>query len=396
MPWKEPNVVDLRYELLRRLEAGERVSDLAREYGVSRKTIYKFQKRLRVQGIEGLRDLTRRPERLARKLPEEVEQAVLRLKKKYPTWGAKKIRARLPEAYPGVHVPAVSTVHAMLERNGAVKRRRRRRKVAGTLSPLTTPKQPNQVWGADFKGQFRLSDRSYCYPLTTSDLYSKYVLQCEALSSTREEPVLEAFWELFHTHGLPESIRIDNGVPFATTAAWGLSRLSVMWLRLGIEVQRIRPGCPQQNGSHERMHRTLKQEATRPAGRNLLEQQEKLDTFQRVFNHERPHEALAMRVPADVYCSSSRACPAKLPELDYPFADDVLTVHSEGHVGLHGRHRFYLTKPLAGQQVGVQEQLDGRWLVAFAAYDLGLYDPRQRRFEPFETLRDSSLGAQLT
>ncbi len=395
MPWKEPNLVDIRYELLSRLQAGERVTELAREYGVSRKTVYKFKKRLELQGVQGLRDDTRRPARLARKLPGEVEHAVLALKKKYPTWGAKKIRARLPHAFPGVHVPAASTVHCILDRNGGVKRRRRRRKVAGTGKPLSVPERTNHVWGADFKGQFRLANRSYCYPLTTTDLFSRYLLQCEALSSTAEEPAIEAYWELFVEHGLPDVIRVDNGVPFASTALWGLSRLSVLWLRLGIEVQRISPGCPEQNGCHERMHRTLKLDATRPPGRNLLEQQEKLDTFQRVFNHERPHEALDMQVPADVYRPSFRPCPPRLPELDYPFADDVLRVQSDGTLRLRGRHRFYLTMPLAGQHVGIQEQDDGRWLIAFAAYDLGLYDPTTRRFAPFDSLRDSSLGAQL-
>jgi hypothetical protein len=257
------------------------------------------------------------------------------------------------------------------------------------------PQRVNHVWGADFKGQFRLGDRSYCYPLTASDLFSRYLLVCEAFASTREDPVIEHFVHAFLEHGLPDSIRVDNGVPFATTARWGLSRLSVLWLRLGITVQRITPGCPQENGCHERMHRTLKLEATRPAGRHLLEQQEKLDQFRNVFNNDRPHEALNMRVPADVYRPSSRPLRWPMPEPTYPLADDVLRADSDGHLRLHGGHRVYLAAPLAGEYMGVQEQQDGRWLIGFAGHDLGLYDPTQRAFAPFDSLRDSSLGVQL-
>ena len=190
-------------------------------------------------------------------------------KRRYPNWGAKKIRSRLPALFPGLHVPAASTIHLILDRHGAVKRRRRRRTVAESTTALSPPKRPNHVWGADFKGQFRLGDRSYCYPLTASDLFSRYLLRCEALASTAEEPAIEGFFDLFREYGLPDAIRSDNGVPFATTAQWGLSRLSVLWMRLGIEVQRIEPGCPQQNASHERMHLTMKTEAVRTAAKHL-------------------------------------------------------------------------------------------------------------------------------
>lgn len=393
VPWKEPNIVDIRYELLSRLRSGERVIDLAREYGVSRKTIYKYKARLEQRGVAGLCDEVRRPKRLARKLPEEIEKAVLELKKKYPTWGARKLRERLPIAYPGIHLPAASTVHQILVRSGCVRARRRRRHPAGPIAPLTAPQRPNHVWAIDFKGQFRLRDRTYCYPLTTSDLFARFVLQCDALSSTHEEPVIEAFGELFREHGLPEVIRSDNGVPFASTALAALSRLAVLFLRLGIRIERIAPGCPQDNGCHERMHRTLKSDATRPPGAHLIHQQEIFDRFRKTFNHERPHEALDMAVPADVYRPSPRQCPERLPDLEYPFAHDVRRVESSGHLRLYGKHRFFLASPLGGQHVGVQEQHDGCWLIGFAAYDLGLYDPVQHKFQPFDPIRDSSLGA---
>ncbi|WP_456415320.1 IS481 family transposase [Oceanithermus profundus] len=381
--------MDLRYELMKRLEAGERVTDLAREYGVSRKTIYKFKERWERSGLEGLRDLRRRPHRLARRLPKELEEAVLCIKREHPTWGAKKIREMLPRRFPSLPVPAHSTIYEILKRHGLVRRRRKRTPLRSPCEPLQRPAHSNHIWAADFKGHFRLQDASYCYPLTVSDLHSRFVLLVEALSSTAEEAALEAFAELFRSRGLPERIRVDNGVPFCSAGNWGLSRLRVLWMRLGITVERIQPGQPQQNGIHERMHRTLKAECARPAARHLLAQQQRFDEFVHTFNLVRPHEALGMDTPAQHYESSPRPCPERLPEPEYPLADLVRTVNSNGTVTLFQRHTIFLAAPLRGQIIGLQEQPDGRWVIAFARHDLGIYDPIQRRFRPFEHLRPS-------
>ena len=395
MPWKDPSIVETRMELLTRLRAGERVTDLAREYGVSRKTIYKFKSRVEQEGALGLNDRSRRPERLAKALDPAVERAVLQVKKKYPTWGARKIRAVLPRRYPGLHVPAASTVHEMLKRNGAVVPRKKRHKTRLSDDGLTKPTAPNHVWAADFKGQFRTGDGRYCYPLTATDLHSRFLLLCEALPSTEEDAALAAFTRLFLQHGLPEVVRTDNGVPFASAGYWGLSRLSTFWIRLGIHVERIERGQPQQNGCHERMHRTLKLETARPSARHLVAQQEKFDTFEHTFNNIRPHESLDMEPPASRYRPSTRVFTGDFPEVDYPLADDVKRVDRYGQIRLYGRHKLHLSTALQGHEVAIAEQPTGLWTIGFCQYDLGAYDPAARNFVRHETLRPSSLGALI-
>jgi putative transposase len=239
------------------------------------------------------------------------------------------------------------------------------------------------VWAADYKGQFRLGNREYCYPLTATDLHSRLILAVEALDGTDEEQAREVFEETFTKYGLPSVIRTDNGTPFASAGALaGLTRLSAYWLRLGIRHERTEPAHPEQNGCHERMHRTLKAETTRPARNNLLQQQERFDEFQREFNEERPHDALEMKRPAEIYRPSERRLPRPLPEPAYPLHDDVLTVSRAGHIRLPRGRQVFLSYALVQQQVGLREEADGRWLVTFASLDLGHYDPRTGRFDP--------------
>jgi transposase InsO family protein len=261
--------------------------------------------------------------RYANQLPEQIERLIVGTKREKPHWGARKIRELLVRKLAGdVRIPARSTVHAVLDRHGLVsqaRKRNRANKAVGT--PLSQAAAPNDLWCTDFKGEFRLGDGRYCYRLTVTDQVSRYVLACEALESTKEEPVIEAFVRLFKECGLPLAIRSDNGLPFASpNGLYNLSKLSVFWLRLGIAVERIQPGNPQQNGRHERMHLTLKKETTRPPGMNILQQQARFDAFVSGFNEERPHEALAMRTPGELYTASSRAYQG-LPELEYPFHD---------------------------------------------------------------------------
>ena len=373
--------MDERMRFVIRLKDGESMASLCREFGISRKTGYKIFERYEECGLEGLSDRTRRPFRYANQLPEQVEAAIVSTKREKPHWGARKIRERLVRRLPhAVRVPAASTIHAVLDRHDLVSRPRRpRTRAEGT--PLSEGLSPNDLWCTDFKGEFMLADRRYCYPLTVTDHASRYLLLCEALESNAEKPVFTAFERLFKERGLPGAIRSDNGVPFASpNGLFNLSKLSVWWLRLGIGIERIRPGHPQQNGRHERMHLTLKQQATRPAGANLLQQQAKFDAFIEEFNRERPHEALAMKCPAEVYRPSTRPYQG-IPEPHYPFHDKTLLVTSCGRLCLH-RKKINLSTSLAGQAVGIKEVEDGIWLVSFMSYDLGYIDLEERTLQP--------------
>src|SRR5579862_6159433 len=374
--------MDERPKFIARLLDGEQMAGLCREFGISRKTGYKILTRYNATGLEGLTDRSRRPYRHANQLPIQIETLIVRVKQDKPSWGAPKIRERLSRLYPDVHAPAISTVHAVLDRHGLVKRRtRRRNRAQGTT--LSRAAQPNELWCADYKGEFMLADRRYCYPLTITDFASRYLIACEALSTTREVYAFSVFESVFKEFGLPRAIRTDNGVPFASpNSLFNLSKLSVWWLRLGIEIERIKPGHPQQNGRHERMHLTLKLEATKPAAKNFLQQQARFDDFIEVFNNERPHEALDMKCPAEVYKASLRPY-AGLPDIDYPFHDRTIVVTHCGRICL-GRKKINFSTVFAGQAVGIKEIHDDIWLVTFMDYDLGYFDLETRVLEPLE------------
>ncbi len=382
MPWKECQIVQERLRFIARLLDGEKMAGLCREFGISRKTGYKIYNRYKDCGIDGLTDRSRRPYRHANQLPMQIEKLIVNLKKEYPHWGAPKIRERLRRVYPDVHCPAISTVHAVLDRNGLVKRRKRRRyKAQGTA--LSRATAPNELWCADYKGEFMLTDRRYCFPLTVTDFASRYLITCDALSTTKEVYAFSVFERAFKDFGLPTAIRTDNGIPFACpNSLFGLSKLSVWWLRLGINIERIKPGHPEQNGRHERMHLTLKTEATRPASENFLQQQVRFDEFIERYNQERPHQALDMKIPADLYTSSPR--PYKgLGDLDYPFHDWTATVTTCGRI-CYKRRKINLSTVFAGQKVGVKQVSDRIWLVSFMQYDLGYFDHETCRLEPIE------------
>lgn len=364
--------MDERLRFVARLLDGEKMAPLCREFGIARKTGYKIFNRYQQCGFEGLTDRSRRPYRQANRLPEPVEKVIVRLKKEKPNWGAPKIRERLKRRYPDIRPPAISTVHAVLDRHGLVKRRKRKRyKAKGTA--LSRPRQPNELWCADYKGEFMLADKRYCYPLTITDFASRYLITCEALSTTKARYAFTVFERTFKEFGLPRAIRTDNGVPFASPhSLFGLSQLSVWWLRLGIAIERIKPGHPEQNGRHERMHLTLKKEATKPAAANFLQQQAKFDDFVDEFNNERPHQALDMKFPAERYRRSKRAYRG-LEHVDYPFHDRIITVTQCGRV-CFGKQKINLSKAFAGQNVGIMEVADKIWLVSFMDYDLGFFD----------------------
>src|ERR1700757_209915 len=382
MPWKECSVMDERLQFVARRLAGEQMADLCREFGISRKTGYKIFDRYKECGIQGLTDRSRRPHHYAHKQPFQVENYILNVKREHASWGARKIRERLIRRFSGIKIPAKSTIHALLDRHGFVERRGpARRRSQGT--PLSLGQTPNELWCTDYKGQFLLGNGRYCFPLTVSDHASRFLLLCEALDSTREDPAFTVFERLFKERGLPANIRSDNGVPFASAhALFHLSKLAVWWLRLGIGIERIKPGHPQQNGRHERMHLTLKKEATRPPGVNSLQQQERFDAFLREFNTERPHEALDMKCPAELYTASARAY-AGLPDLTYPFHDRDVVVTACGRLCLH-RKKINISTVLAGQKLGIKEVDDGIWLVSFMHYDLGYFDLEQKTLQPLD------------
>lgn len=379
MPWRESAIMDERLRFVARLLDGEKMAVLCREFDISRKTGYKIFSRYKDCGLEGLTDRSRRPYRQANRLPFQVEKRIVQLKHEHPTWGAPKIREKLRRLHTELSLPAISTVHAILDRHGLVSRGRRPRyHAAGT--PLEQATAPNDLWCADYKGEFMLTDRRYCDPLTITDAATRYLLSCEALESTQEALAFTVFARTFQDFGLPRAIRTDNGVPFASRSAFfGLSKLAVWWLRLGIRLERIAPGKPQQNGRHERMHLTLKQEATRPAGRNFLQQQAKFDRFLQCYNFERPHQALNMQYPAERYATSPRPYNG-LGELEYPFHDRTIMVTTCGRICLDGR-KINLSHVFAGQKVGIKEVSERIWLVTFMHYDLGFFDHQSARVE---------------
>jgi transposase InsO family protein len=381
MPWKASSVMEERLRFVARLVEGEEMSHLCREFGISRKTGYKIFERYQEHGLEALTDRSRRPVRYANQLPSQIEGLIVSLKRDKPHWGARKLRELLLRRLAGdVRVPAISTIHAVLDRHGLVKRMNKRRQRANG-TPLSAGLMPNDLWCADYKGEFQLGNKAYCYPLTVTDHASRYLLLCEALESTREELAFTAFERLFQERGLPCAIRSDNGVPFASAnALFNLSKLSVWWLRLGIEIERIKPGKPQQNGRHERMHLTLKKEATRPPGLNSLQQQARFDEFVQEFNTERPHQAIGMKCPAEIYTPSPRPYQG-LPELTYPFHDREILVTACGRLCLH-RKKVNISTVLAGQRLGIKEVDEGIWLVSFMHYDLGYIDLEQRTLQP--------------
>jgi putative transposase len=376
--------MDERLRFVARLLEGEKMAPLCAEFGISRKTGYKIFERYKDCGLTAFTDRSRRPFRQANRLPPPLEATIVRLKREYPGWGAPKIREKLRQQVPDLpQLPAISTVHAVLDRHGLVQRRRRRGHPAPAGTVLSRPAEPNALWCADFKGEFMLGNRRYCYPLTITDFASRYLLACEALATTQETFAFTVFEQTFREYGLPQAIRTDNGVPFASRhALYGLSKLAVWWLRLGIRIERIQPGQPQQNGRHERMHLTLKKEATRPAEANVLQQQARFDAFVECYNQERPHQALDMKVPADFYQRSPRVYRG-LAELTYPYHDATVPVTRCGRLCFQGR-KVSLSQVFAGQNVGVIQVGERVWLVTFMQYDLGYFDDEAARVQPID------------
>lgn len=355
MAWREVLPMDERHRFVLEAEQGVcTFSELCDEYAISRKTGYKWFNRYLDEGLEGLEERSRVPKSCPHRTQEYVERVVEAERKRHPSWGPKKLADTLATKHTDLEIPAPSTIGEVLKRRGLVKPRRRRshpvRKWPGRLSE---PERPNQVWGADFKGWFRTRDGKRCDPLTISDLFSRYVIDCRALLGQQDGLVRPVFKQIFGAFGLPDVIRIDNGPPFGSEGVLGLSALSVWWIQLGIRVEYIEPGCPEQNGVHERMHRTLKAETTCPPERNIREQQKRFDRWMKEFNEDRPHEALGMRRPAEIYKPSSRSYPKRISGFGYPPEFEVRRVRSNGQIVWNQRQRA-IGRAFRGVQIGLE------------------------------------------
>ena len=382
MPWQELSPVNLRMRFVAEWDTGcWSMAELCADYAISRKTGYKWLDRFDVGGPAGLRDRSRRPVHSPSATDPTLVDALVDLRQHHPTWGARKLLKVVKRTRPDAAWPRRSTVCDLLKARGLVRSKPRRSGRRSTARPLAVITRPNETWTTDFKGQFRTRDGLYCYPLTLRDGFSRYVLRCDALLTSRYDVTRPCFERAFEEYGLPDRIRSDNGGPFASTGFAGLSRLSVWWMRLGILLERIEPAHPEQNGSHEQFHRVLKAETARPPAASAAGQQRRFTRFRREYNQQRPHEALGDEVPAHYYQPSPRSLPRRLPPLEYPGHWEVRLVSSEGHISWDGRLQF-LCEALAGERVGLEAVDDGLWTIHYATVALGRFDERQRRVYP--------------
>jgi transposase InsO family protein len=381
MPWKETSTLEQRKELITRWQAGEEtVAQLCREYEISRQTAYKWIQRFEQSGESGLEELSRAPHQAARAMPEKMAERIVSVRREHPRWGPRKILGYLERKSPAVSWPAPSSVGALLKREGLVVGRRKRLRVPSYSTPLAHADFPNRVWCADFKGWFVCADGQRCDPLTSTDACSRFLLRCQHVPKTDGVHVRSVFEAMFREYGLPEAIRTDNGAPFASKAPGGLSRLSMWWLRMGIRHERIAPGCPQQNGRHERMHQTLKQETAAPPRANLRRQQEAFRAFKQEYNYERPHEALGNRTPAEVYAPSPRGYPSHLPELEYPAGAHLRWVSQQGSVKWKSQ-RTFISEVLGREAVGLIEIEEDLFEVYYGPIFLGWLDGHHAVFQ---------------
>lgn len=354
------------------------MAELCREFGISRKTGYKWVERYRQHGVEGLADHSRAPRRHPNGVPTEIEEKIVAFRRIHRYWGPDKLRIRLLRLHPRTAWPAVSTFGEILKRHGLVVPRRRSRRTPPYTAPFRGSKQPNDVWCADFKGWFRTGDGSRCDPFTLSDSYSRFLIRCQAVLRPNYDHVKPLFDAAFREYGLPRAIRTDNGPPFATTTVGGLSRLSIWWLKLGIIPERIEPGKPEQNGRHERMHRTLKEATATPPRQSLRTQQKAFDRFRKEYNEERPHQALKNLTPADLFCRSPRRYPLRILEITYPRGTVTRHIRAQGEFRWHGQQVF-LSETLAGEDVAFSPITGQRWQIRWGEIKLAIYDEKNGR-----------------
>lgn len=375
MPWKELKPMDQKIQFIADYtrQVGS-ISELCQRYGISRKTGYKWIQRYTELGLSGLAEQSKKPQYHPLQTPLKIRRRIIEIRNasRIPL-GAKKISVILAQELAAIDVPSPSTINNILKAEGLVKPRRKRRRVSPYGKALRAGSKPNDLWSVDFKGQFKLTNRQWCYPLTVMDDYSRYLLAIESQRNVRTVETRKSFERLFCEFGLPERIRSDNGVPFATKATGGLSALSIWWIKLGIRPERIAAGQPQQNGRHERMHKTLKAAATKPPSASFSSQQRRFDVFRGAYNSERPHEALFQQMPRDWFTPSSRTYPCPLMPIEYPRYFEVRKVASSGVVYWHSG-QAYISHLLAGEWVGLEEIGENIYDVYFSFYRLGRLD----------------------
>jgi len=382
MPWKKSSVMEEKLRFVFEYQQRQRtMTELCQRYEISRETGYVWLRRYQAVGLEGLREKSRAAQRHGNQTSAEIEQMVLELREAHSRWGPRKLKRVLEDNEPGRVWPAASTIGALLKREGLMAGRRKRRRTAPYTEPLAHADGPNRVWCADFKGWFRTGDGERIDPLTITDAHSRYLFRCQAVEKTDTARVQAIFEAVFREYGMPEAIRTDNGAPFASTAIAGLSRLAVWWMKLGIVAERIAAGHPEQNGRHERMHRTLKQETAQPPAANRREQQRVMERFRQEYNQVRPHEALGMRTPAAVYELSPRSFPSHVPEPEYPDTMLVYRVQQKGHFRWK-RQEVFLSEVLWGEPVGLLPIDDSWFTVYFAQVPIARFDSKQLRVTP--------------
>ena len=377
MPWKVDDVVEQRYRFIVEWQRGELdLAELCRQFQISRQTGYKWIERYEGNGLEGLQDRSRAPHAHPNEVAGAVEDRIVGVRAKYPLWGARKIRAYLERE--GGMPPATSTIGEILKARGLTVARKRRERRPRRSDPLMHAEGANWVWCADFKGWFRTGDGRRCDPLTITDAYTRYLLRCQAVKAEdtlHAKPVFEA---AFREYGLPARIRTDNGAPFASNGDTGLSALAVWWIKLGIYPERIRPGKPQENGRHERMHLTLQQATASPPAANWRQQQQRFDRFRQQYNHERPHEALGMMAPGQIYEASGQPWPSRLPEMTYDPDWGVRRVGEGGRIRWQGG-RVFVSHALEGETVGLKPIGEQAWELYFSFYPLGVAEGKRSR-----------------
>jgi len=387
MPWKASSVMEEKLRFVFEYELDERsMTELCQRYEIARETGYVWLRRYRQAGAAGLIEHSRATHRHGNQTPEDLEQLVLELRQAHMRWGPRKLKRVLERDQPGRVWPATSTIGALLKREGLVVARKKRWHTAPYTAPLAHANEANRVWCADFKGWFRTADGQRIDPLTISDAHSRYLLRCQAVEKTDTARVQAIFEAAFREYGMPEAMRTDNGPPFASRAVAGLSRLAVWWIKLGIVPERIAAGHPEQNGRHERMHRTLKQETAQPPAANRREQQRTLDRFRQEYNHVRPHEALQMQTPAAVYQPSARTFPERVPEPQYPEPMLVRSVRPHGHFRWK-KYDVFLSEVLWGERVGLLPE-DDRWFtIYFAQLPIARFDSHKLQVTPLPETR---------
>lgn len=364
---------------------GERtMTELCRTYGIARKTGYKWLERYHAAGPSGLEEVTHKPKTCPQATPEDIVNQVLEVRYKYPTWGARKIHAKLEKSRPDTEWPAVSTISEILKRAGLVAKSKHRRRVMASEEPCCKATGPNHLWCMDFKGFFRCQNRQRCDTFTISDAYSRFLIRCEAIKKTDSESVDAICDSAMREFGMPERIRTDNGVPFASSGLLGLSRLGLKWIRLGIAHERIDPGTPTQNARHERLHRTLKQDAATPPAEDLAEQQKRFIDFQRIYNFERPHESLNLATPASVYVHSPRELPKGLPPIEYSREFLVRRVKNHGEFAW-GNEYVFISNILSRELIGFLPVDEDVYQVWWGNTWLGDFDAWGMKFNPRKT-----------